>query len=986
MYLKEVRVSGFKSFADKLNIEFNDGITCIVGPNGSGKSNIVDAVRWVLGEQSVKSLRGEGSMSDVIFSGSKSRNSQSVASVTLVFDNSDKHLPIDYSEVSIKRRVYTTGENEYFLNNEKCRLKDIVDLFIDSGIGRESFNIISQGEVQKIIGTKPEERRMIFEEAAGVLKYKKRKEEAIRKLDRTHDNLNRINDIIGELEIQVAPLKEQSIKAKEYVTNKQELENIEIALITQDIDTINYEYQYAKKQIETLNEELLSVGTNNTTDQAEVEKEKVELQKLDMELFKSQQKLAELSSEVEKLNGQKQMVNERQKYNAADIKMHDNIVNLKENELKISNDIYSVESDIATNKENISIINDKLINMEKQLNTIRKTKDEIITELDLNSRKERELNHKIELMRESIENNSNLSYGVRNVLNSPKLSGIHGVIGKLLDMEEKYATAIEISLGIAKEFIIVDDETKAKEAINYLKNNNLGRATFFPITVITPKGIDEDTINRIKDHISFINTASNLVKYDPKYRNSILNQLGNVIIASDINGANEISKIINHRYKIVTLDGELIHVGGSMTGGSIKKTGNMIKEKYELEDMLRQLTNVINECKNLENKINEIDYNYKSFEDKLYLIRKEKIHIEEIINNKINLLNNYNQKEEQIKNELISLEKLISNSIGDEEQKIMDKYYASLKEKEEVTKNIEILNRKRQSLHSVVEEKEIAMRRSSHIYNKKQEEIKNLEIKVNRLDVKLDNLLNTLNEEYTMTFEKAKETYKLEINIDDARIKVNTIKSKIKNLGIVNLGAIEEYERVNKRFTFLTTQKEDLFQAENTLLDIINEMDTIMKENFIDTFNTIKDEFKKVFKSLFGGGEAELKLTDPSNILETGIDIIASPPGKKLQHLSLLSGGEKTLTAIALLFAILNVRHVPFCLFDEVEAALDEVNVGTFGKYLQTYRGKTQFVIITHKKRTMEFADILYGITMQESGVSKLVSVKLEETKELELI
>jgi chromosome segregation protein len=986
MYLKEVKVSGFKSFADKLNIEFNDGITCIVGPNGSGKSNVVDAVRWVLGEQSVKSLRGEGSMSDVIFSGSKSRNSLSVASVTLVFDNSDKHLPLDYSEVSIKRRVYTNGENEYFLNGEKCRLKDIVDLFIDSGIGRESFNIISQGEVQKIIGTKPEDRRTIFEEAAGVLKYKKRKEEALRKLEKTHDNINRVNDIINELAIQVEPLKEQSIKASEYLEKRQELENVEIALITYDIDNINYEYQYAKIEIEKLNEELLSLNTSNSSNQAEVEKEKNELQKLDKELFDNQKRLAELSSEVEKLNGQKQMINERQKYNANDIKMHNNIIHLKENELKLNNDIYSVETDINSSRKELIELNKNMTNVDNELLTIKKAKDQVINQLDLTSRKERELNHKIEILRESIENNSNLSQGARNVLNSPKLTNIHGVIGKLIEMDEKHATAIDISLGAAKEFIVVDNENNAKDAINYLKNNNLGRATFFPLNVITPKGIDEDTLKKIANHISFIDTAANLVKYDPKYRNVILNQLGNVIIACDIDGANQLSKIINHRYKIVTLDGDLIHIGGSMTGGSIKKTGSMIKEKYELEEMLRQLTNTTNECQNLENKINELDYNYKNIEQKIYSLKTEKINIEELINNKLNTLNNNKQKQEQIHNELTSLEKLASNSITEEENRVMNQYYDSLKDKEEASKIVENLNKKRQLLYSVLEEKETSIKKSNHNYNKKQEEIKNLEIKVNRMDVKLDNLLNVLNEEYNMTFEKAKEKYKLDINVDDARIKVNNIKAKIKTLGMVNLGAIEEYERVNKRFTFLNTQKEDLIKAENTLLDIIKEMDAIMQDNFIETFNVIKEEFKKVFRILFGGGEAELKLTDPSNILETGIEIIASPPGKKLQHLTLLSGGEKTLTAISLLFAILNARNVPFCLFDEVEAALDEVNVVTFGKYLQTYRGKTQFVIITHKKKTMEFADILYGITMQESGVSKLVSVKLEDVKEVELI
>jgi len=979
MYLKEIKLSGFKSFADKIDIDFNKGITCVVGPNGSGKSNIVDAVRWVLGEQSVKSLRGEGAMADVIFSGSNSRNALNVASVELIFDNSDKHLSLDYTEVSIKRRVYTTGENEYFLNGEKCRLKDIVDLFVDSGMGKGSFNIISQGEIQKIISNKPEERRTIFEEAAGVLKYKRRKEDAIRKIERTNENLNRVNDIISELEPQTEPLKEQSEKAKEYLFIKKELENIEIALITHDIENINFEYQESKRHIENLTEQIVVLSTKSSSGETDLEKEKVELQKIDNELHNYQQKLVELSSKVEKLNAQKQMMSERRKYNKEDNKVNDNIIKLKEEKLKLDNNIFSIESDIANNGELIHNIDKNINTFEVDLNGLKKDKSIVINELDFKSRKERELNHKIELIRESIENNTGLNSAVRNVIYNPKLNGIHGIIGKLIEVEEKYALGIETSLGASMQFIVVDNESNAKEAINYLKNNNLGRATFFPINVITPRGIDEDTISKINNHPSVIGCAFDFIKCDPRYRNIMLNQLGNVLMVNDIDSANEISKIINYRYKIVTLDGELVHVGGSITGGASKRNNGMIKEKYELESMLRDVTLVINECKNLENKINEIDYQLKDIETKIYNLKGERVSIEESKNSKIDILRQYKNQLETIENELNDLENIVGHSIDKEETKIINVYYEAIKEKEEVAKIVEKLSRNRTTLYTKIEELDATMRKNNSVYNKKQEELKNIEIKVNRMDVKLDTLLSSLTVEYSLTYDKARENYKLELDVDDARIKVNTFKAKIRSFGIINLGAIDEYERINKRYTFLNNQKNDLIKALDLLLDIIDEMDKVMENNFIETFRLIQDEFKLVFRKLFSGGNAELKLTDPSNILETGIDIIASPPGKKLQHLSLLSGGEKTLTAIALLFAILNTRPAPFCLFDEVEAALDEVNVGTFGEYLKTYANKTQFIIITHKKKTMEYADILYGVTMQESGVSKLVSVKLED-------
>jgi chromosome segregation protein len=979
MYLKSIKTVGFKSFADKTNIDFENGITGIVGPNGSGKSNVVDAVRWVLGEQSVKTLRGDGSMTDIIFSGSKSRNPASSASVTLLFDNSDRYFPVDYAELSIKRTVYKTGENEYYLNNEKCRLKDIMDLIVDTGMGRDAFNIISQGNVQEILSNKPEDRRVIFEEAAGVLKYKKRKEEALRKLEKTHDNIARINDIVNELESQIEPLKEQSEKALVYVDTKKELESVEIALIVYDVENMNNDYQSSKKQIDSINEELINISESSSTSDAFLEKEKVELTKENENLHTKQRELVELSSKVERLNGQKMLILERGRYDSDDSKVHDQLLMLKENELKIKNEIDNIVENIKIKQEDLKAISDKINETSLDIDTIKKSFYEIDNKRSNYVRLQIELKHKSDVLESEIENNGSLPYAVRSVIENPKLRGIHNVIGKLISFDEKYATAIDIALGTSSLFVVVDNDNSAKEAINYLKNNNLGRVTFFPLDVIKERHIDIETYNIIKEDASFVDIASNVLDYDKKYESIILNQLGNVIITSDIDGANRIGKRINYRYKIVTLDGEILHVGGSITGGSVKKSNSIISEKYELEGIKRKLNEITEEIKKIDFKHNEMDALLKEKELKDYNQRIEKGEIEQFISNKLSNVKELKEREENVSSELHNLSSVVNNTISDEEQSIVDSYYKACKEKEELERVISIISKKITSLNETIDEMESTYKKNNEHLFKKQNTLKELEIKVNRLDVKLDMLLNTLNEDYSMTFEKAKREYILVIEESEARKKVNSLKATIRDLGVVNIASIEEYERVSKRYEFLISQKNDLFKAENTLLDIIKEMDSIMKEAFESTYKAIGEEFKVVFKQLFGGGEAYLKLTNPEDMLETGVDIVALPPGKKLQHISLLSGGEKALTAISLLFSILKVRPVPFCILDEVEAALDDVNVEGFAKFLNQFKDKTQFIIITHKKKTMEYVDVLYGITMQESGVSKLVSVKLED-------
>ncbi len=979
MYLKELKAQGFKSFADKTNLEFTKGINGVVGPNGSGKSNVVDAIRWVLGEQSVKSLRGDGAMTDVIFSGSKSRSPMNVASVTIVFSNEDKYLPLAYDEVEIKRRVYKDGTNEYFLNGERVRLKDITNLLLDSGIAKESFNIISQGQIEAIISSKPENRRVIFEEASGVLKYKRRKEEAIRKLEKTHDNKSRINDIIRELEERLEPLKKEREKALEYTDVKSKLENLDIALITEDITNLNFEYKENKEKLENLNKEVLKMITSSSSNEAEIEKYKVKIAKKDEEIRIMQAKVIELTEISESLNSRRMILTERKKYEVDDAKLHDNIITLKEKELALSNEINNLTNEISYSKSDIEQIDNKSSEENKKLETLKKEKTAIQNRLTELIRQVNNLDIKIDSLKENIENGGPLPLPVKSVLSNPKLIGIHNALGSLIETDENYSLAITTALGYMVNNIIVDNEKSAKEAINYLKN--IGRATFFPLNVIKPKYIDNDTLSIAKSSTGFVNIASNLVKYEDIYKNIILNQLGNVIVADNLDNATNISRKINNRYRVVTIDGEIIHVGGSMTGGKQAKQRNIISDKYDLENNLKLKEKVLKETAECENQINDIDYNLKTIEDRIYLLDKEKLLKNDEIQNKYRQINDKTKEKEKILLDIKGTENLLSGTISKEEEEILEKYYASIKTKDTASKELENLTKEKENLNESLEEYELSLKKENNLYNSKTNELKDLEILVNRLDVKLDNLLNSLTENYSMTYDKAKENYKLDIDYDKAKTEVNKLKKKLKELGIVNLAAPDEYDSVNTRYEFLTGQINDLNNAENTLLEIINEMDKVMIKEFSESFNTINEHFKETFKELFKGGKAELKLTEPNNILETGIEIIASPPGKKLTSISLLSGGEKTLTAISLLFAIIKSKPSPFCVLDEVEAALDEANVNTFGEYLQKLKNKSQFIIITHKKKTMEYADILYGITMQESGVSKLVSVKLEDIK-----
>lgn len=980
MKLKRIKASGFKSFADNLDMEIGDGITGIVGPNGSGKSNIVDAVKWVLGEQSIKALRGTNNMTDVIFVGSKTREAKARASVALTFDNSDRYLNSDFDDIEIKRVLYKTGENDYFINNVKVRLKDIITLFLDSGSSKESFNIISQGNVKDIVNSKPTERRGIFESAAGVQKYKKRKEASVRKLDKTNDNLERIRLLIDELELQVKPLEEQSKKAKRYKEIEEQLKTKEISLIAHDISNLNTEYETCKEKIDYINDEIIRLNALNNSDTSEIEKLKLQNLKVNEEINNLNAEYKKLTKELNDLNSEKQITIERQKYQVDDIKLQNNIVALKEKELSLNNEIKIISDEIEENKkkfetvkeEESKILSELLLNKEK-IESLRDTIDKLNFDVNI-------LLNRINILENNIENDLKLPKAVKQVLNY-NIEGVHNTIGNLIKVDEEYNLAIDTALGYSSNFIIVDDQVIATTAIERLRKDKVGRATFLPLNIIKERLVDSNTLNIIKSVDGFIDIASSLVEYNSKFTNIITNQLGNVVVVNNIDTANVVGKRINYRYRIVTLNGEIIHTGGSITGGINTFNNSSLKDRVELEKCKTNLTKQeqLKDIKTTE--LNDLIKEYSLLNESNERIRMNLLSIKEIIlhkeNNHLELKENYNK----IKDEILGTKDVINQTIDQSLNNLLNEVSEKELELTNAEKKLNEVTNIKDEINTKIEELDHVYRKSNSEFNKHQNELKSLEIKSTRAEVKLDTLLNVLNDEYQMTYEKALANYELDDIEDNVRVEVNALKKEIKLLGEVNLGSISEFERVNTRYTFLVTQKDDLEASIENLNSIIDEMDEIMIEKFKTTFKKIQIEYSKVFNEIFKGGRGILELTDPDDILNTGIDIIAEPPGKKINYIGLLSGGEKTLTALALLFAILNVKTIPFCILDEVEESLDETNVDIFGKYLQNKKNQSQFIIITHKKRTMEYVDMLYGITMQESGVSKLVSVKLEDIK-----
>ncbi|OCA85477.1 chromosome segregation protein SMC [Bacillus sp. FJAT-27225] len=1185
MYLKRLDVVGFKSFAERIGVDFVPGVTAVVGPNGSGKSNVIDAIRWVLGEQSAKSLRGT-KMEDIIFSGSDSRRPLNFAEVTLTLDNEDQKLSIDYNEVSVTRRVYRSGESEYLINKQPCRLKDIIDLFMDSGLGREAFSIISQGKVDEILNSKAEERRTIFEEAAGVLKYKTRKKKAELKLGETQENLNRVQDILHELESQVEPLKIQASIARDYLEKREELEKIEVALTVFDIEELHKKWQQLSELLEQHKQDEIKLSAQLQKKESEIEQIRDRVAAVDESVSDLQNVLLLASEELEKLEGKKEVLKERKKNASQNRKQLEE--NIKEYSAKkemlgheqvrlsgiaeqLGKEASALQKKLKAKQEEMALFSentdDKIESLKSEyieelnaqagarneINIVHTQLEQIVrksSRLDEDNKRfieerenavswvdriQAELNQVSEQLQNQVktfmDGNRDLEsaasayqkqekmlyqayqflqqaksrkdmleemedgyagffQGVKEILKARdgRLNGIEGAVAEVVNVPKEYQAAIETALGGALQNIIVDTEQSAREAIAFLKRNSFGRATFLPLSVIKGKTISTAQLDYARQQPSFIGTAASLVNFEEKYRQIIENLLGTVIIARDLKGANEIARSLQYRYRIVTLEGDVVNAGGSMSGGALKQnSASLLSRKTELDELKSKIDDMEEktvkleenvkklkldvqhkqaaqeearkageenrlaeqrlkgelreaelQLKNINERLSIYDMEKSLLEEEKQSLQKRKQELEEFLltaKEKINSLdaeiagltekkalartsrdalaeeiNNLKvdaaSKKEQyahareradriiaelgeVSGKLESYQEdlnlLVSEMEGSSsgEEQLNAAAAEKLRDKENALKLISERREERLQMSSALEQSEAEAKELRRRHKGMSEALKDEEVKLNRLDVELETKLNHLREEYLLTFDGAKQQYPLTIPDDDARRKVKLIKRAIDELGNVNLGAIEEYDRVSERYEFLLVQKEDLQVAKDTLVQVISEMDEEMIRRFEETFTAIRSNFEPVFRALFGGGRADLRLTNPDDLLNTGVEIVAQPPGKKLQNLGLLSGGERALTAIALLFSILKVRPVPFCILDEVEAALDEANVYRFSQYLKRYSAGTQFIVITHRKGTMEEADVLYGVTMQESGVSKMVSVRLEDTKEL---
>ena len=1182
MYLKRLELQGFKSFADKTILEFMPGITSVIGPNGSGKSNISDAIRWVLGEQSMKSLRGAKS-EDVIFSGTQNRKSLGFAEASLVFDNMDGKLPVEYTEVTVTRKLYRSGESGYFINKVPCRLKDVLELFMDTGIGKDGYSIIGQGKIDEILSNKSEDRRHIFEEAAGIVKYRVRKAETEKKLEQTKLNLLRINDILTELEANIEPLKVQSEKARTYLNLREELKSIEVGLYLHDIDSfkeklaqITSDEDILKAQnadetnkMQSLNElkETIKKELDEITNKIE-EKQNLSFEnqkkkeKINSEINVSKERIAnnsenfkrfdeeieeiknrnnsleeEKKSKIEKKDNllgnkekfQKELEEKEKELQELTLKLSEKELEIEEKKRKVEQGIdekYEIANDITsidTNLENIErrskAVKTEIQNNVSELDKTRMNKEEIskgfyeievkrnkiIKSLEEIGQKKEEANTKTKEYEDSINRmlseyrikESRFKFlvetekekegyikSVKSLLtacdsNAELNKGVCGVLSNLISVDKEYETAIEFTLGAALQNIVTETEQDAKKLVEFLRKNNLGRASFLPISSVKGKKLDK--LNQ-KGVEGVIGIASDLIKVDKKYEEIILSLLGRTVIVDDIQNAINLAKQNNYSFKIVTLKGDTINPSGAISGGSVaQKTVNILgrgteiknlekelktldekiknvrieKEQYEssIEDVFEEITGLEQELQDIDiiyatdnQKILAIEDNIARIEDRLNKLREElkglDLQKQEIENQKVVLnqkteeitemieklnveideyatlnkdnqqyiddlnfdvtnlkisVSSFNESETSIDEMLERINLDISNNLKsienkntqktniEEENKNLEQKIIDLQseiqklETDESTSgsDIENLKEERVKKNEKLGEVEKNITSQFEVIDGLKEQIVKVDVKKTKIEQDIEQTINSLWEEYEITPNNA-EGYEKPSNVQETHKRVNNLKNQIRDLGSVNIDSIEEYKKQSQRYDFMCEQRLDLEDAMAKLRKVISEMTDIMKKQFSEQFKIINNNFGEVFKELFGGGKAELILSDESNILECGIEIEVQPPGKKLQNMTLLSGGEKAFTAIALLFAILKINPSPFCVLDEIEAALDDVNVYRYADYLKKFTKNTQFLVITHRKGTMEAADTVYGVTMEENGISKLLSMKLK--------
>ena len=1181
MYLKRLELQGFKSFADKTVLDFKPGITTVIGPNGSGKSNISDSIRWVLGEQSMKSLRGSKT-EDVIFAGTQNRKSLGFAEASIIIDNSDGKLPIEFTEVTVTRRIYRSGESGYFINKTPCRLKDILELFMDTGIGKDGYSIIGQGKIDEILSNKSEERRHVFEEAAGIVKYRTRKVESEKKLEQSKLNLLRINDILVEIEQNLDPLKIQSEKARKFLDLREELKSIEVGLFIHNIDSYKEKIEEVLKDEDIYNtqivrederlsnmqeqKESLRQAIDNITNQIEkmqtlsfesekkkekltseinINKERINNNNSNFERFReeieeSNKRIEELEEEKNQKQGKKDNLYESKEKFVKELEEKEKELatlndKLSEKEKEIESKKQKVDANTDERYEITNVISTLVANMEsseKRENNIKNEIASYISELDASrihkdeigkgfyeidskrnkikkeledideKRKEAETKLKdfdtrinntesekrikesrLKFLEETEREKEGYNRSVKAILqecdkNVSLKKGMHGVLANLISVPKEYETAIEMSLGQAMQNIVTDNEADAKKLVEYLRVNKLGRASFLPITSVYGKKLE-----KLSKENGVVGIASDLVKYDKKYEQIVLSLLGRTVIVDNMDTAINVAKKNKYAFRIVTIEGDVVNPSGMITGGSVvQKTVNILGRSREIESLKKDIKKLEEKIKNLkdekekysdeiestleevsalEKELQEIEIVYatekqkvvseeeaiKKIETRLEKLREEDKSIKEQKEISKNKQNELNEKIKELEEENSKLTDEINEFalLNKDDQKYIDDLnfditnlkisVSSFDESEDsinemidrINLDIEntktVINNKTEQRKKITEEnknleesiknleeeieklKEDSSNSGSKIEElkkdrvakneklneteeqvleqmKKIEDLKNqvvkCDIKKSKLETERDQIINKMWEEYELTPSQAVD-FKKPTNVQEVQRKVNNLRNDIKELGSINIDSIEEYKKLKERYDFMSEQRLDLENTMAKLRKVIVDLTEVMRKQFDEKFKIINKNFAEVFSELFGGGKAELKLTDENDILESGIEIEVQPPGKKLQNMSLLSGGERAFTAIALLFAILKINPAPFCVLDEIEAALDDVNVYRFAEYLKKFAKDTQFLVITHRKGTMEVADTVYGITMEENGISKLLSMKLSK-------
>lgn len=976
MYLKRVELQGFKSFADKSFIEFMPGVIGIVGPNGCGKSNITDAIRWVLGEKSAKAMRGD-TMTDVIFSGSEDRKPLNIAEVTLVFDNEDHYLDYDSHEVEITRRIYRDGsEAQYFINRQSVRLKDITTLIMDTGLGRDSLSIISQNSINEFVASKPEDRRGMFEEAAGVAKYKARKKESVSKLARTTENLERVEDITGELERQLNPLKRQKEKAEKYLQLSGELQEIEVTVLVKEIEKLN-------EKLRILNQELTESYAHATELEGNIilnENKNTAIQEkmyaLDSEINELQGKLLATMNRVNELETQKVEIDANRKHileNQNEDNLALRIASMKET----LQDALSEYNDRVQRYQQVKKEKEELENKQKEALLKENLLREEAETLNLKIHAER--NESLRL-KELLDSKSNYPYGVRSVLQAKEtLSGIKGTIGDLISARENYETALHISLGAASNHIVTRNQEDAKRAIAYLKRNQAGRATFLPLDVIKGRTIRGDLALIARESQGYLGVMSDFVEYDHSLDQIVSNLLGSIIVADHIDHAVKIARNTSYRLKVVTLSGDIVNVGGSLTGGNHKNKNDGFASKKELERLNEKLTDHEKELHHKKFELSKQENMTRELRQMFMQKQMSFAQLEIVVTNKRNDLQLAKSDYEALTNKSVELEEIADGSKSNELLEILNK---AKKERDQLKEQIQGKRELRMSYVNENDEIAKTLREERSHLKIIEEAITNNKINKTKYETEIQNALNRLNDSYQLTYEHALEFVNEGLDTEDAKEKVRDLRIKIAGLGHINLDAIDQYTEISQRYESLNKNRIELIEAKDSLLKAINDMDHIMIDRFTKTFEAVNVEFNRVFRYLFGGGHASLHYVDPQDILETGIEIEAQPPGKSAK-LHSFSGGENALIALSCLFAIMSVRPVPLCILDEVEAALDPANVERFAKYLKEYSDKTQFIVVTHREGTMAECDLLYGATMQQKGVTKLVSVKLDDATAL---